>query len=298
MIFLEAFFFLTVLCAVRDIATKHSLKSIDPDVLAWYTALGIFLVTFPITLYVGLPNFSWELLGISVFTWMLYFSFKFLSFTAFSLWDISYISPLRGLVTVFSLVPEFLILWNIPNKVGIFGVTLIALGAYIIAIKSKKDSFFEPIRRLFTDKASQLMFIVIIIASFTLTFDKIGVGLSTPYFWISTMQLFIFLFSLKGMIQKSKSTFPLIQKSVTSFSTTILLNSVTLIFQMHLVQYMYVSYVSAFKSSSNIVTVIFWGLFFKEKNLKIRTIGTLTMTLGIVIISFSDKIIAFLNSRI
>jgi drug/metabolite transporter (DMT)-like permease len=294
MIFLEAFFFLTILCAVRDIATKHSLKSIDPDVLAWYTALGIFLITFPIALSVWLPNFSWELLGISIFTWMLYFSFKFLSFTAFSLWDISYISPLRGLVTVFSIIPEFLILWNIPNKVGIFWVILIALWAYIIAIKSKKDSVFEPIRRLFTDKASQLMFIVVIIASFTLTFDKIGVGLSTPYFWISTMQLFIFLFSLKGMLKKSRTTLPLIKKNAASFFTTLFLNSITLIFQMHLVQYMYVSYVSAFKSSSNIVTVIFGWLVFKEKNLKIRTIGTLVMTVWIIIISFSDQIIALL----
>ena len=296
MIFLQAFFFLTLLSALRDISTKHSLKSIDSDVLAWYTALVICIITLPLVFYVWFPSFSWELFWVSLLTGFLYFSFKYLSFTALSLWDISYISPLKGLITFGAIFTEFLVFWILPNTFWFLWIVFLCLGAYFVALKSKKDFPFEPIKRIFTEKSSQIYLFVILITSCTVVLDKVWVQLSNPYFWVSLMQFFIFVFSLRSIIKKSWKYFPLIKKSGFSFSLTVFLNSITLLAQMNLLLYLSASYVSAFKTASSIVIVLIWWWVFQERYIKIRFIGSLIMMFWILLISFSDKIIAFLNS--
>jgi hypothetical protein len=68
MVYLYAFFTLSVLNAVKDIAAKQSMKGVSPDVLAGTTALGTVLFCLPFLISEGMPqnltlDFLWVFLA-------------------------------------------------------------------------------------------------------------------------------------------------------------------------------------------------------------------------------------------
>ena len=286
MLFLFAFFSLTLSSAIRDIATKHSLKSIDGDVLAGWIGFLIFGALLPYVLWVWIPHISLKLLGVILLDGGLYFSGKYFNFTALKLGDISYISPLKWLTTVSIILTEFLVFWTLPNTVGIFGILLIFSWAYIVWIKKEKKGILAPVIHIFKDTSSQIYLITVVCYWFTAVLDKVGVGLSNPTFWVCIMNGMVFAFSLRKIYSQKSQLRKIFKLNAPSFLTSSLLNLFTQVSQMYLITMMYVSFVSAFKSASSVLSVILWGYLFREKHLGKRFLWAIFAFIGILLISF------------
>lgn len=286
MIFLFAFLSLTLGCAVRDLATKNALKGVDADVMAWCVGLGISLILFPYVLWKWIPSLDPITFWAIALNSLLYFSGKYFNFVALKMGDLSYITPLKGIVTLSVILTELIIFWVLPSAFWIIGVFLVFAGVYILNIKEKKSGVFGPVLHLFTDRASQLYLITVVCYSFTSVLDKVIVLDSYPVFWIFLSNLLLFTLSLKKIIcVKTQALAQIIDKRV-PFFMSMFLNGFTQVSQMYVVSQILVSYTSAFKAASSLLAVLLWGYFLQEKNIAAKLVGAIVIFLGILLITF------------
>ena len=289
MLYISAFFFLTFLSAIRDIITKKILKHSDPDVMAGITGLLISFCLLPFILYEWIKEtiFSWSFLFVLTLWGSLYFAGKFFSFTSYKLGDISYITPLKWLVTVFSIFTAFLLFGEIPTIYWFIGIFFIFIGIYVLGFK-KSTGFFWPFIHLFTDRASQIYLIAVLCYGFTVAIDKWGIALSTPLFWVFCMNLILFLWTSKKVFSERSSFLREVSPYMGRFLVGTFLQAIVLLSQAYLIQKIPVSYISAFKWASIIFVVFLGGYIFQEKDLKKRVFASCIVLLGIFIIILSE----------
>ncbi len=286
MIFLFAFFSLTLWCAVRDLATKNALKGVDADVLAWFVGLGISLLLLPYVIYTGIPSLAPITFWAIALNSVLYFSGKYFNFVALKMGDLSYIAPLKGIVTISIILTELIVFQVLPTVYGILWVFLIFAGVYILNIKEKKSGIFWPVKHLFTDKASQLYLITVLCYSFTSVLDKVIVLDSYPVFWICLSNFLLFSLSLRKILSVKHQALAQIYEKRKPFAMSMVLNGFTQVSQMYVVSQILVSYTSAFKASSSLLAVLLWGYFLQEKNIAAKLLWALVIFTWIVLISF------------
>jgi bacterial/archaeal transporter family protein len=289
MLYLFAFFSLTVLWAFRDIITKKILKHSDPDVMAGITGLLIAVSMLPFLIFQGIPEtvFSWSFLTALILGWACYFGGKYLSFTSYKLGDISYITPLKGLTTVFSIFTAFLIFGQIPSIWGFIGIIFIFIGTYTLGFK-KNIWFFGPIRHLFTEKSSQIYLMAVFFYGFSIPIDKWWVEASTPFFWVFCMNLVLFLWTFKKVVRERKVFLKEVSPYMGRFFLWTFLQILNLLSYLYCIERMPVSYVSGFKTASIIFVVLIGGYIFQEKDLRKRSFASLIVFLGLLCIIFSE----------
>lgn len=253
--------------AIKWMFQKVNLKDINSNalifVLSWLSTL--FWIPFIIKMWI--PEISLKLLIVFILWSVLFYIWKLFHFKALQIEDISYISPLTWLVTVWVLILGIIILDEIPSIYWAIWVGFILIWVYFLNLQKYHTKFFEPIKHLYTNKWSQLFLISIICYSFTNILDKIWVAESYPIFWIFLMNLSLFVISSF----KLNKTF---KKDITFFRTHWGLVWITFFFyvlghitQMTAIQYIFIWYMSAIKTASLLFTIILWWIFFKEKDI-------------------------------
>lgn len=286
MIFLFAFLSLTLGCAVRDLATKNALKWVDADVMAGCVGLWISVLLFPYVVWKGIPSLDPITFWAIALNSLLYFSGKYFNFVALKMGDLSYITPLKWIVTISIILTELIVFWVLPGVFWILWVFLVFAGVYVLNIKEKKNGVFGPVLHLFTDRASQLYLITVVCYSFTSVLDKVIVLDSYPVFWIFLSNLLLFGLSLKKILSvKTEALAQIIDKRVPFFAS-MFLNGFTQVSQMYVVSQIFVSYTSAFKAASSLLAVFLWGYFLQEKNISIKLVWAIIIFLGIILITF------------
>ena len=176
-------------------------------------------------------------------------------------------------------------LGEVPDKAGFAGILLVATDAYCLNIHVVKQGFLEPFRSIGKEKGSVLMIMVAFLFSITSNLGKIAVQHSSPIFF-SIFYLFLLSFSLSLIVRfKSKN---ILSKAV-SHPWLFLFMGISMAIMMltHLkaVSLVEVSYMISVKRLSLIIGVIYGALFFKEKNIKERILGSALMVSGIVMIT-------------
>lgn len=273
--------------SIKEIAIKKWLKNIDSNTLAGLVWLFTSIILIPFIINEWIPSF-WDSFFIAFIFWsIMYFWGKYLNFTALSIWDISYISPLKALVTINVVFTSFIILWEKPNIYWFLWIIIIAIWSYILSIKKEHTNLLDPIKHLFLNKWSRIYLLVTILYGFTVTIDKIWVNSSSPIFWTFCMNFMVFLFSLWKILSNYKFVKIEIKNNFLIFTIIILLHTLIYVSQMVVISNILASYTSAFKTSSSLFAVIIWWKIFNEENLFIKFIATLIMILGVILISFS-----------
>ncbi len=272
---------------VKEILVKKSLKWFDPSFLMWVFSLCTSLIVLPFVIEEGLPKLSLKFILAFVFGGLLYLLWKYCYFRALKEGELSYISPLKWLVTVWVVFTSWLLLWEVPSLLWIIWISVIVIGIYVLAIQKGHVKALEPIKYLFTDKWSRLYLVTVLAYSFTVSIDKIWVLETSPLFWTLCMNIFIFVSVLPSMLKNVKKWYKAVKKYKTVFITWIILNSGVYILHMYTIEVMLSSYVSAFKNSSSIIAVILWWILLKEKDLKKKAIAALIIALGVVCVVFA-----------
>lgn len=197
--------------------------------------------------------------------------------------------PFLSLTPVFSIGTSYIILGERPNKMGLIGITLVAIGAYLLNIHSIKNGIFGPFKEIFKEKGSVLMIIVAFIFSISLIFGKIAVLHSSPIFFCIVFSLLLTFFIFIIACFKTNN----ISRKIISQPVLFLLIGISIAIMMytHLksVSLVEVSYMVSVKRLGLLIGVIYGAVLFKEKNIKERFLGCAIMVLGIILIYYFQQ---------
>ena len=271
----------------KEIFLKKTLKDIDTTVLMWILSWSTLLIVSPFLLKTGFPEYSHTLALSIVFWGALYFVGKYCYFKALEYWEISYIAPLKGITTINIVFTSWILLWELPSFQGLIGIIVIIVWVYVLSIQKGQIYFLEPIKYLFKNKWSQMFLVTTVAYGISVSIDKIWVLESSPFFRAFCMNGIIFVSVLPQMIKKLRSEKKKMIDIKWWLLFVIILHVVAYMMQMFAFEYLLAAYHSAFKTSSALVSIVVWGVLFKEKDLKKKFLAGLIICWGIVLIALS-----------
>lgn len=272
--------------SLKEISIKNNLKGIDSNALIFILSFLSIIFWFPFIIYNWIPELSLKFWWVFFLSWILFYIWKLFSFKAFQVGDISTISPLKSLITVFSLFLWILIVWDKPSFLWLIWIIVIVVWVYFLNLQKYHTKIYDPIMHLFKNKWSKYFLVSIICYSFTFVFDKVWVLESNPIFWVFMMNFFLFFTSFNNFKKDyfKNKTF-LITKYKFLF-LTFFFYALSHITQMTALQFILLQYVSAIKTSSLLFAIVIWWLFFKEKWLKRKFLIWLIIVSWVILIYF------------
>lgn len=177
--------------------------------------------------------------------------------------ELSKVMPIQSLWAVFSLIPGWIILHEIPTLLALAGVLIIVAGVYAIGLKGRQ--FHHPFQPFREDKSSLFMLLAVLLVTIVGVFDKIAINASNAIFYslMSTTGAVIVLFvamkimrvnelsQLGSFFSNLTATGSLQGASYTSYLMALSMGPV--------------AFVSAVRSSSIIISSLLGVIVLKEK---------------------------------
>lgn len=285
-ILLYAFLVLTFLNAFKDIAIKKWLQNLSPGAMTAITSSVLVWISIPMMIYEGIPqhmdvSFLWVVLGGGVF----YYFWKYFNFTALSLGDISYIAPMKGLVSIAVIFSSLLLLGEWVSIGWGIGIFLIFAWTYLLALEKTHTHILAPILALWENTGSRMYLISVFMYGFTVTFDRMGVQGSSVWIWTFFMNSIMLIMSSRDMYLERKTIIRDLRKYWKVLFLILSLHVFVYFSQMWIVSIVIAPYTSAFKAASALFTVIFGGWFFREKHLLKRFAVALVIFIGVLLIA-------------
>jgi uncharacterized membrane protein len=275
--------------AAKDALRKGILKDCDEYSLAFFAMALSALFLLPIALWQGIPPIGKNFLYLVVLSGVSISIAQLLILKGLKHSDLSLCSPMLTFSPAILLITSPLIIGEYPNLLGVCGVLLIVIGAYLLNISKFREGILSPFRHLARDKGPRYFLIVAVIFGISANFDKLGVNSSSPSFWVlsvnslSAFILLIILLTRKNLKQSMRKTIGMGRYVIILG----IINMIMLMLQMNAVKLAQVPYVISVKRSSAIFGVIFGALFFKEKGFRERMLGVSIMVIGVMLIAFS-----------
>jgi len=280
--FLSAFFTATI-----DPIAKRALKNTDEYLVGWMllSASTFFLAFY--CLSHKMPPFSPRLL----MTLLAVIPFEILAtvlyYRALRLTDISLSVPFLALTPVFVILTALLILGERSGIAGMAGILLIATGVYSLNIKEAKYGWTSPIRAIFMNKGSLYMVLVALIFGLTSTISKKVMLLSSPESAPFIYNLSITIAMAPIVVYRLRNGLSVLNQDrrvVFSYAALGLLSALSSVFYFKAIAFANVAYVISIKRLSLLMSVGYGWLFFKERDIRIRLLGTFCMFLGVALI--------------
>ncbi|MDR4503606.1 MAG: DMT family transporter [Candidatus Scalindua sp.] len=268
-----------------DALTKKALKNNDTYFMAW-VRFG-FAAPFTIVLipFVEIPELdllfyltTFLLLPLDIIALLLYLK-------AIRISPLSLTLPFLSLTPVFLIGTSYSILGELPDKTGVVGIILVAAGAYLLNIHAVHQGILGPIRAIGRERGSLLMIIVAFLFSITSNLGKVAVQHSNPAFF-TVFYSFLLSISLFLVIQfKTERIVSRVASQPLLFLCIGICMAIMMMTHLKAISLVEVSYMISVKRLSLLFGVMYGALFFKERNIRERFLGSVTMILGIILIS-------------
>lgn len=270
--------------SLKEVSSKHNLKNIDEYVVSW--AIRIFALPFllPLLFFIEIPVLNESFWIALIFGSALNLVATIVYMKAIKSSDLSITIPMVTFTPLFLLLTSPLIIGEFTNVYGMMGIVLIVLGSYMLNIKQRKNGYLAPFRALLSEPGPKLMLIVALIWSITSNIDKIGVGNSSPIFWVIAINVTLATLMFPIMVYKSKNCKKILQKDYKILLPVGLFSALSLIFHMTAITLTLVAYVISIKRLNIVLSILFGHFIFKEENVKERLVGAVIMVVGVIII--------------
>jgi len=269
--------------ATADAISKKAMIRSHEYVIAWvrqgytlpFLAVVFFFIEIP-----PLDNTFWLTLLIAV---PLDVTAIILYVKAIRLSPLSLTIPFIALSPMFVIITAFVILGELPDISGLFGILLIVIGAYLLNVRATKHGVLGPIKAIKRERGSVLMIIVALIYSLTSTLGKVAVLHSSPLFFgafypfILTI-IFTVIVGYKGHLSGVISR-PRIFLGIGFFIAMMMLSHFVAISLTD------VAYMISVKRLSLLFSVAYGWILFGERNVAERLIGSILMIAGVVSIT-------------
>lgn len=202
--------------------------------------------------------------------------------------DLSDAYPLVALTPVFTVGTSFVLLREVPSPLGLTGVIVIVVGAYLMRVEGAREGAFKPFKLLFRDAGARYMMLTALLFSLmgplfktAMQASSAGVALTAAQ-WLTTLWLTLFYLyqgTFRGTVREIRRHFwALTGLSITNFAQAIL---TFLAFELT-----FVAYVASVKRTGILFTVLFGYLAFKEKGAGRGAIAGVVMLAGVIMVSF------------
>ncbi len=272
--------------SLKDIASKKSLKNVEPEVAALAkTAFAVPVVLIALLMFEE-PVFDrtfWIIISVSG---VILASAFVLYMKALKTTDVSLAIPFTALSPAFMIFITPLILGETTTKVGTVGVLLLAVGAYLINSKQAPKGVLGPLRALAYDKGVRLMIFVAFLWSITASIDRIVLRHASPLFYVTVYYIYIsVLLLINALLRRKKSITQQIKSNFSALAGIGIFMGFSLIAYIYAYTLTLAAYVIAVKRTNALFSVVLGAIFFKEKNIRGRLLGAALMVLGVAIIS-------------
>ncbi|MFC1626004.1 EamA family transporter [Patescibacteria group bacterium] len=201
--------------------------------------------------------------------------------------DISLVNPISAFNPVFTSLVSFFTLKEVIGVKGALGILFIVVGAYLLQISKFKKGVLEPFKALIVHKGVQMSFLAYFIWSITPIFEKTAILHTTPGVppFASLIGGLIAIPVYLILVRKEIKSIPFQIK--VNFKTLLLIGAVGAVGQT--CAYMAFSltnlgFATAIFKLSMVFTVILGWIFFKEKDIKQRLLGSLVMLIGVTLL--------------
>ncbi|MEO1375703.1 MAG: EamA family transporter [Cyanobacteria bacterium J06635_10] len=276
--------------SLRDIFNKKTINLVDEYISTFSLNLFTAICSLPLLLFNDIPtlgnNFWYAVIAIGICNTTAYLLF----FKAIKASDLSIVAPITTLSPILLLITSPFIVGEFPNAIGILGIFIIVIGAYVLKFQDKSRGYLFPLKSLFSETGPKLMFGVVLVWSISANVDKIGVQNSSPIMWAIAGHLSVAIFCLPILFIKSKPNIQNIKSCGRNLILIGFINALAIVCQMTALQLALVSFVIAVKRTSALFNVLWGWLIFKEKGIKERIAGSMIMILGVVVITLSKMV--------
>ncbi|PLW80305.1 hypothetical protein C0585_03230 [Candidatus Woesearchaeota archaeon] len=270
---------------LEDLTLKKASFEEDPIFLLFVLhTINVVLLIIPLFLF-GIPSFNSKFIFAVFINSIIYLATGIMYVKAIKISEISLIAPILSFVPLFLLITSPLILGEFPNPISLIGVILIVAGTYIINMNSKKD-FMDPLTSIFRHKGTRLVLFVTILWSFAANFDKMAIVNSNPFFYLVIVNLLQTIYLLPIIILSKKKISN--KTNIKWILLAGLFGTLMILSAMYAIQLTLVAYVVSVKRLSIILTVIVGSLLFKEHDLKKRSLGSVIMVIGAILIGLNS----------
>lgn len=252
------------------------------------------VVVLPFVLFTPIPivnlSFWIGILG-SVVIYMLA---KPMRLFAIGTGDLSEIIPLISLSSLFSLIFGWLFLKEVPNSWGIIGVSLVAVGGYMMNFDMTQVGFINkvihPVRFAFSNKTQTFLYLSLLLGPITSVFDKFAINNTfpkSPSFALIMENLFIIpllipvLFARKISVEKLKY-FP-------NWKVPLLLGltfGISNILNFLAISVGNIGYVAAIRQLSSLISVLMGYFILKEGKLGRCLLSAIVMGIGAFLVGY------------
>ncbi len=195
--------------------------------------------------------------------------------------------PYLSFTPVFAILTAAILLQERISSQGLLGILTVTVGAYVLNIEGFFHHPLAPFKAIFRSPGSRRMLIVALIWSLTSTLGKKGVQLSDPVFFgvFYTLSLSVPMLAIAGLrIKRRTTTMNMKGRNAVWLGLGGLLTALATMNHFHAIKLAPVSYMISVKRTSLIFSVLYGGLIFKEKNIKLRLLGTGIMLSGAVVL--------------
>jgi uncharacterized membrane protein len=226
--------------------------------------------------------FVYVFVGLSISTVGSILSVKALKFS-----EISLVSPISAFNPVFTSIISYIFLKETIGYKGTLGIITIVIGTYFLqASKSRKD-VLGSIKALFKHKGVQMFFAAYFLWSITPIFEKSAILRTEPSVppFVSLVGLigasFIYFIKLNKDIRQQFVSFKLNLKTFVLLAILGALGQAAAFIAFSLTN---LGFATAIFKLSIFFSVLFGGIFFKERNLKQRLVASGIMLIGVFLI--------------
>lgn len=273
--------------SVSNAFSKNGAQKIDVLSAAWSQRFFALLILIPLSLATNSFHPVSTTFWVAVMTSAILNTLTTILFIkAVKDSPLSLVLPIVNFTPVFLLITSPIMLGEFPKPLGFVGILTTVVGSYILNLSQKIHGPFEPILSIVKEKGSRLMLLIAIVWSITSNIQKIAVNNSNPILVAFSEGCIILLFLTMILLLK-KISFKKIFQNSTMLAPIGVASGLSIVFQMIAISMTLVPNVLSIKRTSTLFGIAWGRIFFKEKNIQERLIGTLIMILGVVLIAIS-----------
>ena len=254
-------------------------------------ALGGFAASLPFLIVVlmvsGIPRVDSLFWFGAVGTSLLNILATWLSFKALSLEDASFLAPIAAFNPVVTSIVSMFTLREFPSLFGAVGIVSIGIGALLLG-RTKQKKFHTSFINLFSNKSVQYMLVCYLIWSVTPSLEKTAVlhtSNGSPVLLALVSTTLLSLGIVPFVYRRRKELLSSLQGNFGWFGVLGILTVVGEVAVFTAFTLTNVAYVTAVFKTSMVFTVLFAGVFLRERGLASRLLATAFMLVGVVLLS-------------
>jgi drug/metabolite transporter (DMT)-like permease len=270
--------------ATSDALTKKALASRDEYFVAWTRlifALPLLLISL---LFIDIPALNRTFWIATVCALPLEIAAIILYTKALKVSPISLTMPFLALTPLFLIVMSYIILGERVSVQGALGILLMATGSYTLNIHKVRHALIEPLKAIVKEKGVVMIIIVAFIFSMTSSLGKLAIENSSPIFFGSFYFILVTLLFTPIALVKNRKGLVISKDDIIPLSSIGVTYAMMIIFHMIAMSMTNVAYMISVKRTSLLFSIFYGYFLFKEEKITEKTIGSMIMLAGFVLI--------------